>query len=129
MTEHARLTDSTAPGAASADTYWDACMRAAKRQGLIEVTEKLEELFGDDAGLVQTGGFCMCVQVECPPDHYVWVTFDGRFDDDGNPLDGEDAYTVGYYDSDGQNDTDDYTFCNFANIPEIIASYQRKAAQ
>lgn len=111
----------------SADGYWDACVRAAQRQGLIPANDALERLFGDDAGLYQSGGFVMVIQVDCPVGGWCWVTYEGRVDDDGNPLDDEiGSYLVGYYANEDDCEGTSYTECNFANLPEVIAHYRLK---
>lgn len=114
------MTDTTNAGEATPDSYWDACVRAAERQGLTAACEKLEELFGDDAGLIQSGGFVMLIQVECQRGHFVWVSYEGY--EGHETTDGE--YLVGYYDEDGQNDTDEYKTSDFANLPEVVAYYR-----
>lgn len=113
----------------TADTYWDACIRAATRQGLMPAEEALERIFGEDCGLYQSGGFVMVIQVECPQvGGYCWVTYEGRVDDDGTPLDDDEySYLVGYYPAgDDVYESESSTECNFANLPEVIAHYRLK---
>lgn len=105
-------------------SYWDACMAYADDQGLTDALTQLEKIFGSDCGLYQSGGFCMVIQIEAPIGH-VWVTYDGDWVDGRPDPDSPDGWVVGYYADPEDDSTFEYTYTNFANIPEAVEHYRR----